>query len=637
MIEDTSFLGGTVMDARPETPTWPSRHIELRRDLLVLVLLLAGALGVYGHSLRLGFWQDDHNHLELCRANGFGDLAAGNSFDWNHRLVHVWWAAKETGWAYFRPLTVALRTFQLQCFGLSPLPYHIVYLGVFLLTLGLFFGLLRRYGLSRSTAAFAVLFFVLHPANVVVVSWLANDGPLLVGLWLVLGLWAMSASGDQGHRNPWWLAGVLLCYALAMASRENGVMVGPILVLLDFVRGYACPSGASKIRRATVCTLLFIECAIFLAVRTACLPPASLPHAPYFYWPWEPGFLSWLPFKVLNEIVCLPLGLPFVPIVDVSWWRARPVTALVAGLLSSSLLALVLADRNRRRTILAIVLGMALEQAPTTLSCSSPYHHYLATAGWAVLLALAVQRWWQSQRRWALAVPSVLGVVYLAGQWSGTWLLHSAVGTERDVRQAVLATNPRDYAPQSRLFFLNLPIFAAEVGPSLRLTTDRQDLQVYPLTFAPELFAPRTFVDLYQEDERTFQVRATGAPWFSGALGEQILLGWFGGKRQDLRQGPYQVFPAAGPMPFAVEILQSTETGVSSLRFTFDRPLTDPGNHFFLGAREGWAQPIEFRGPGQTPVLRDGDLPAPEIRLRNLRRVQSAYDRGMKVLLRWPL
>src|SRR5262245_31353014 len=197
---------GHRIDARLQTPTCPSPPIELRRDLLFLVLLLAGAVCVYGHSLRLGFWLDDHNHLELCRANGFGDLAAGNSFDWNHRLTHVWWAAEETGWAYYRPLTVAWRTLQLQCFSLSPLPYHILHLGLFLLTLGLLFGLLRRFGLSRGTAALAVLFFVLHPANVYVVSWLANDGPLLVGLWLLLGLWAMSASGEQGHRNPWRLA-----------------------------------------------------------------------------------------------------------------------------------------------------------------------------------------------------------------------------------------------------------------------------------------------------------------------------------------------------------------------------------------------------------------------------------------------
>src|SRR5262249_22698336 len=137
-------------------------------------------------------------------------------------------------------------------------------------------------------------------------------------------------------------------------------------------------------------------------------------------------------------------------IVEVSWWRARPVTAVAAGVVSASLLALVLADRGRRRAVLGLVLGIALAPAPMGLSFSSSYNYYLATAGWAVLLALAAQRWWKAGTRWALAVPAVLGAIYLVGQWSGAWLLHSAVGTDREVRQAVLATNPREYAPQSR-------------------------------------------------------------------------------------------------------------------------------------------------------------------------------------------
>jgi hypothetical protein len=622
--------------AKSESLDEPSPRSERLRDLLALVLLLAGAVCVYGHSLRVGFWLDDHNHLELCRANGFGNLAAGNSFDWNHRLAHVWWAGAETGWAYYRPLTVAWRTLQLECFGLNPLPYHILHQGVFLLTLGLLFGLLRRCGMSRGTAALAGMFFVLHPANVFVVGWLASDCSFLVGLWLVLGLWAMNASGEQGHRNAWWLAGVFLCYGLALASRENGVMVGPILVLFDFVRGLSRHGGASKVRRGAVYALLAIELGIYLAIRTASLPSAPLPRDPYFHWPWEPGFFSWLPFKALNDLVCLPLGLPFVPIVEVSWWRAHPVTALAAGLLSTSLLALVLADRERR-VIVAIVLGIILAQLPTSLSFSSPYNYYLATAGWAILLALAAQRWWKTQRRGALVVPVVLAVVYLAGQWSGAWILHSAAGTEREVRQAVLATRPQDHAPGSRLYFLELPLFAAEVGPSLRLGADRQDLQVYPLTFATDFFAPRALIDLHQEDERTFQVRVIGAAWFSGASGEQVLLGWFGRRRQDMRTGRYQASPAAGAMPFRVEILHTTETGVSALRFIFDRPLSDPINHFFVGTREGWAQPLVFRGPGQRPIPQEDDLPAPEIRMRKLRRMQSANDHGMNVLLRWPL
>src|SRR5438132_158931 len=96
-----------------------------RADLWACAFLLLSVCGLHGHGLTLGFWFDDHNHLELCRTNGFGDLAGGNRFDWTHKIVHVWWAKQETGWAYYRPVTVALRVGLLRLFGLNPLPFHV--------------------------------------------------------------------------------------------------------------------------------------------------------------------------------------------------------------------------------------------------------------------------------------------------------------------------------------------------------------------------------------------------------------------------------------------------------------------------------------------------------------------------------
>ena len=180
-----------------------------------------------------------------------------------------------------------------------------------------------RLGVSRR--GLAGLFFILHPANAFTTTWLANDGPVLIGLWLVLGLWLIHASARWGHRRPAVLVGVFVCYALALLSRENGLMVGPLLVLFDALgagRGDSAPP-ASRRRR----------CAIYagLALEGSGLP--SLPRLvpgrragaakPYFHWPTEAGFFAWLPYKALNEMLCLPLGLPLVPIVEVSWWQAR--------------------------------------------------------------------------------------------------------------------------------------------------------------------------------------------------------------------------------------------------------------------------------------------------------------------------
>ena len=162
-----------------------------RPDLLAAVALVLCTWGLHGHGLTLGFWFDDHNHLELCRKNGFGDLAGGNRFDWTGRLTHVWWAGQETGWAYYRPLDVAMRTAQLCRIRPEPsaLPRR---------SFDPFQSL--RYAFLRAAAALrlgpgsswlAGMFFVLHPANAFTTPWLANDGPVLVGLWLLAGLWLL--------------------------------------------------------------------------------------------------------------------------------------------------------------------------------------------------------------------------------------------------------------------------------------------------------------------------------------------------------------------------------------------------------------------------------------------------------------
>src|SRR5262249_692057 len=153
--------------------------------------------------------------------------------DWTGRIAHIWWARQPTGWAYFRPLTVALRVTCLHLFGLHPLPFHVFQLALFLVSVLLFYGLLRRCGCGPATALTAVLLSIIHPAQARRTRWPANDGPVLVGLWTLAAFWLLHSSARCGHCRPALLAGILLCYLLALLSRENGIMLGPMLVLFD--------------------------------------------------------------------------------------------------------------------------------------------------------------------------------------------------------------------------------------------------------------------------------------------------------------------------------------------------------------------------------------------------------------------
>lgn len=619
-------------------------------DALAVGLLLACALAAHGYSIGLGFWLDDHNHLEMCRDNGYLGLSRGNTFDWTGRIAHVWWAREEMTWSFFRPLTVALRVTGLALFGLDPLPFHVVHLASYLATLGLFFGLVRRCGCGPVTALTAGLFFTLHPSHAFTATWLASDCSVLVGLWSIAGFWLIDASARAGHRRPGLLAGVGAAYVLALSSRENGIMLGPLLILYDVVRvGVPWPTRPgpdpgvpSGRRRLAIYAGLAALGAAYLPIRTFCLGPVPLPRSPYYHWPWDAGFSSWLPYKLLSDAVCVPLGLPSVPIAEVPWLRSHPTAAVMGALVAVGLAVLILVPLRRSRAAWGILAGTALAAAPTALAFSAPYNYYSISSGWAVLVALWARQLWPTRPRVVVAFTAALCSSYLVGTWTGAWILSSAASVEHLVMEDVQSTAPSDYAPGARLYFINLPFFAAEVGPALRLATRRTDLEVYPLTFAPEVFLPCSPVLVEREGERTLRIRKLGAGWFSGTFGDLVHLGWFGASRSDLSSGPYTPLRAAGDLPFRVDVVRADHDGVSDLRFTFDHPLDDPRAHFFLGESGGCARPIRF-GSGigvalspptavrpEDPVVLTPDRaldPLTKLSNRRLRRVQIAFNR----------
>jgi hypothetical protein len=244
----------------------------------------------------------------------------------------------------------------------------------------------------------------------------------------------------------------------------------------------------------------------------------------------------------------------------------------------------------------------------------------------------------------------LLALWYVVGLWAGSWMLHSVATAERLVRADVMATNPKEYPQGTKLFFMNMPFFAAEVAPSLRLAADRSDLEVYPLTFAPQLLFPMNEVSVEQEDDRSFLVRVNGPSLFADDFGDMVQLGWFGAARSDLRVGPVDIAPQAGPMPFQVELVRLDGNGIAALRFVFDRPLDDPRYRFFLGSPNALAQELTFakvgasdshRVPGYTLRPTTGSnprIPTPieERDFDRLRRAQHGADRCFGLLARLP-
>lgn len=634
------------------TPSLPQPSAGFRmtpRDLKALLLLALVALLLHGHGLWLGFWLDDHNHLELCRENGYASLVSGNTFDWNRRIAHVWWARQETGWAYFRPFAILLRTLLLNGFGWNPLPFHIVHLLCYTASVLLFYVVIRRWGGGTGMGLLAGLLFTTHPTHSMAATWLACDGPVLVADWTFLSLWLLRVSMEKGHRSagPW--IGMMLCYALAMTSRESGLMLGPILVFCDWLAGLPgdrATAGTANFpgrllaffrvsgRRFALYCLLGAEAILFIALRHHYLEGLPVPHRPYYTWPSTPGFASWIFHKALSDFCSLTLGLPFFPIVNVGWLQEHHVTTAVLILLAIAVLCVVLIPLRRSRVMWAVVAAMILFAAPTLPAISAAYSYYLISAGWVVLLVMLAAKF---KPRWPRAVTAILCLVFamnLVGLWGGTWLLYACTSAEKMTRDSVEAADPAHFPRETHVFFINLPFFAMEAGPAIRLASGRPDLDFCPLTLAPDAFAPGRSVTVQPENNHTLLMRIDPPGWFSGRFGEQVGLGWFGACRGDFPVGPVAIPPFAGKLPFRVEIVERDIRGIAALRFVFDKPLGDPGYRFFLGAYSECAQPLHFTADGTMSL--DPATPAQQRIMGRLRRMQGSFNRMVSFLDRLP-
>jgi tetratricopeptide (TPR) repeat protein len=139
---------------------------------------------------------------------------------------------------YFRPLIVALFTFETRFFQGAPALMHVVSLCIHLVNT-LLVGLLARRmcappgsTVSRSTATLAMALFGLHAALVEPIAWVSCQFDLAVTLFMLLGLYVNMATVGQG----WRAAGVAGCFFLAACSKEFAVSFPILLVLADATR-----------------------------------------------------------------------------------------------------------------------------------------------------------------------------------------------------------------------------------------------------------------------------------------------------------------------------------------------------------------------------------------------------------------
>jgi tetratricopeptide (TPR) repeat protein len=143
-----------------------------------------------------------------------------------------------------RPLLITSYAIDFQRGGLDPRPYHITNLLVHGAAVGAALALVHALaGLARRplpTAALGGLvgLWALHPMATEAVAYTTGRSEALCGAFsfMALAAWAGALQAEREGRSGLWGRGLgTLCFALAVGSKEPGVMVFPVMLWMELL------------------------------------------------------------------------------------------------------------------------------------------------------------------------------------------------------------------------------------------------------------------------------------------------------------------------------------------------------------------------------------------------------------------
>lgn len=210
--------------------------------LLVAVITFVAFLP----ALNAGFvsWDDDKNFLGNFNFRGLGAA----QLEWMWSTVHL---------GHYVPLSWMTLGFDYLIWGMNPQGYHLTNLILHSGAAVMFFVVARRIlgrtlggtssaahsGTSAKSqcdartldyaAAFAALFFAVHPLRVESVAWITERRDLLSGLLYFTAIYAYLRAGDGAARSNRWYAGALVAAVAAMLSKASAVTLPAALLILE--------------------------------------------------------------------------------------------------------------------------------------------------------------------------------------------------------------------------------------------------------------------------------------------------------------------------------------------------------------------------------------------------------------------
>ncbi len=469
------------------------KKAHFRPSWVVGAALLVATLAAYQPAWHGGLLWDDDKHVTSNELQSF------------EGLERIWFDLGSTQQYY--PVTHSTFWIEHRLWGDATLPYHLVNIGLHVLSAVLLLIVLRR--LDVPGAGFAAALFALHPVQVQSVAWISELKNTLSGVFFLLA--ALTYLRFDAQRTTRAYAASLGLFVVALLTKSvTAVLPGVLLVLFWWRR------GRLEWRRDVVPTLPFFALGAAAGLFTAWVERTYIgAHGTDFH-------LSMIQRGLIaGRAMWFYLGKFFWP-VNLSFEYPRwsidqasvaqylyPIAVLV-------LVAVCWLLRTRSRAPLAALLmfGGILFPAlgfvnvyPFKFSFVADHFQYLAVIPIVVLvsasLAIASRRWFPN--RHVIAVGA--GLILIAALSVMTWNQSHEYTDALTLYRSILERNPSSWLAHANLGALLRPTAPDEalthLNEAVRLKPD-SDLGHYNL--ANVLQQTGRFDDAIGEYRRTIQL-----------------------------------------------------------------------------------------------------------------------------------
>jgi protein O-mannosyl-transferase len=129
----------------------------------------------------------------------------------------------------YRPLLTVSLIFSAQISGMAPFGYHLIDIILHIASCCFLFAALQILGIKRTVSFFGTLFFCIHPAITQAVAWIPGRNDSLLAVFILCGFIAYTKFLSSSLLKWYFLH--LLCFALAMFTKESAIIF-PFLILL---------------------------------------------------------------------------------------------------------------------------------------------------------------------------------------------------------------------------------------------------------------------------------------------------------------------------------------------------------------------------------------------------------------------